>query len=134
MTTFLIISSIWAVLSLLLLALSWNLIRIGDVKWHRNLMLFLSVTGVIFVIVYLINQTWYTPLQLPPGYFPWLVVHGISGLIPLVGAFILIISRLYASPQHHFNHYHRYYGRVFSLFWVFAHLGGLYNAALLLTR
>jgi len=134
MTLFLILTSIWAVLSLLLLALSWNLIRIGDIKWHRNLMIFLSIAGLIFTIVYLVKQTWYAPLQLPDGYYPWLVIHGISGLIPMIGAFTLIIARLYAKPSHHFNCHHRNYGRVFSCFWVFAHLGGLYNAALLLTR
>ena len=97
-------------------------------------MIFLSIAGLIFTIVYLVKQTWYAPLQLPDSYYPWLVIHGISGLISIIGAFTLIIARLYAKPKHYFNRHHRHYGRIFICLWVFAHLGGLYNAALLLTQ
>lgn len=61
----------------------------------------------------------------------WLAVHGFVGMLPIVGAVLLILARIRShrstSGVVHLNRNHRRYGRVLVVLWVFTHLGGFVN-------
>jgi uncharacterized membrane protein YozB (DUF420 family) len=49
MSTFLIISTAWAVIALVLLIVAWWLARVGRIVLHRNIMILLTVGAWIFM-------------------------------------------------------------------------------------
>ena len=132
MSTFLIISTIWAVIALALLVIAWWLARLGRTKLHRNIMIFLTLGAWIFVLNYLFAQRYGgDPVSFPREYVPWIALHGSLGLVPLIGATCLVLARLAAGRNRfrmHFNRHHKTYGRTFILIWLFTHLGGIFNA------
>ena len=92
-------------------------------------MLFLTLGAWLFIAGYLLryNQPGTLP-EIDPVYIPWLALHGTLGLVPLVGATMLVVSRhRQGASVSHLNRQHRIYGRLFVLVWVFTHLGGIAN-------
>ena len=135
MSLFPIISTIWAVVALVLLIAAWRLARVGRTGLHRNIMILLTVGAWIFVTNYIFVQRYDGELgSFPREYVPWMALHGSLGLVPLLGATCLIVGRLTTGRSRfsaHFNRHHKAYGRVFIVVWSFTHLGGIYNAIFL---
>ncbi len=132
MSTFLIISTVWAVVALALLVVAWNMARIGRTVVHRNIMVLLTLGAWVFILSYIFGQRYGDNFEsFPREYVPWMALHGSLGLVPLLGATCLVIARLMADRNKfstHFNRHHRRYGRVFIVVWCFTHLGGIFNA------
>jgi uncharacterized membrane protein YozB (DUF420 family) len=132
MSTFLIISTAWAVIALVLLIVAWRLARAGRIMLHRNIMILLTVGAWIFIINYLFVQRYGGDFgSFPSEYVPWMALHGSLGLVPLIGATCLVLGRLMAGRNKfsiHFNRHHKAYGRVFIVVWFLTHLGGIFNA------
>ncbi|MAG33917.1 MAG: hypothetical protein CL908_23805 [Deltaproteobacteria bacterium] len=123
------ISAIWGVLSLGLLWIAWRAAVVRRQRLHRNMMVFLTFAAWVFIAAYLLRyrQPGATP-EIDPAYIPWLALHGTLGLVPLLGATLLVVSRYRRQePASHLNRQHRIYGRLFVLVWVFTHLGGIAN-------
>ncbi len=135
MPMFLIISTAWAVIALVLLVVAWRLARVGRIVLHRNIMILLTVGAWIFIINYIFAQRYGGELaEFPSEYIPWMALHGSLGLVPLIGATCLIFGRLMTGRNRfssHFNRHHKPYGRTFIVVWLFTHLGGIFNAFLL---
>ena len=135
MSMFLIISTAWAVITLVLLIVAWWLIRVGRIALHRNIMILLTVGAWIFIINYIFVQRYGGELgSFPSEYVPWMALHGSLGLVPLIGATCLVVGRLMTGRNKfstHFNQHHKAYGRTFIVVWFFTHLGGLFNAIFL---
>ncbi len=135
MSMFLIISTAWAVVALVLLIAAWWLIRVGRIAPHRNIMILLTAGAWIFVINYIFVQRYGGELgPLPSEYVPWMALHGSLGLVPLIGATCLVVGRLTTGRNRfntHFNRHHKVYGRTFVVVWFFTHLGGIFNAIFL---
>ena len=135
MSTFLIISTIWAVIAMVLLVVAWRLARAGRIAPHRNIMILLTVGAWVFIINYLFVQRYGGEFAtFPREYVPWIAVHGSLGLIPFIGATCLVLGRLMTgrnSFASHFNRHHKTYGRSFIAVWLFTHLGGIFNAVFL---
>ncbi len=129
---FLIISTAWAVIALVLLIVAWRLARVGRIKLHRNIMILLTAGAWIFIINYILVQRYGGGLgSFPSEYVPWIAFHGSLGLVPLIGATCLVVGRLMMGRNKfstHFNQHHKAYGRTFIVVWFFTHLGGIYNA------
>ncbi|MBT5109020.1 MAG: DUF420 domain-containing protein, partial [Rhodospirillaceae bacterium] len=53
---FLIISTAWAVIALVLLIVAWWLARVGRIALHRNIMILLTAGAWIFIINYIFVQ------------------------------------------------------------------------------
>ncbi len=136
MSLFLAISTIWAVAAIVLLVFSWRLARTGKTHVHKTLMILLALGAWVFFASYLFTQRYGDPAAVP---FPkehviWMAVHGTIGLIPLVGATCLIVSRVRSKGNYrstHLNRNHKHYGRVLVVIWLFTHLGGIFNAVFL---
>jgi uncharacterized membrane protein YozB (DUF420 family) len=132
---FLIISTAWAVIALVLLIVAWWLARIGRTVLHRNIMILLTAGAWIFIFNYIFLQRYGGELEsFPREYVPWMALHGSLGLVPLIGATCLVVGRLMMGRNKfstHFNHHHKTYGRTFIVVWFFTHLGGLFNAIFL---
>ncbi len=132
MSTFLIISTAWAIIALVLLVVAWWLAHAGRTKLHSSIMILLTVGAWTFVISYLFTQRYTGNAEaFPREYVPWIAVHGSLGLVPLIGATCLVFGRLLAGRNKfsiHFNRHHRMYGRGFIIIWCFTHLGGIFNA------
>ncbi|MCK4900729.1 MAG: DUF420 domain-containing protein [Anaerolineales bacterium] len=132
MSIFLIISTAWAVIAMVLLIVSWRLARGGRIAPHRNIMILLTVGAWIFIINYIFVQRYGGELSpFPIEYVPWIALHGSLGLVPLIGATCLVVGRLMAGRNKfstHFNQHHKAYGRTFIVVWFFTHLGGIFNA------
>ena len=132
MSTFLIVSTAWAVIALALLIIAWWLAHAGRTRPHRTIMILLAVGAWIFIINYLFLQRYDGDLaSFPREYVPWMAFHGSLGLIPLFGATCLIVARFMKDRNKfsvHFNRHHRLYGRTFIVIWCFTHLGGIFNA------
>ena len=136
MLLFLAISTIWAVAAIVLLVFSWRLARTGKIRVHKTLMILLTLGAWVFVATYLFTQRYGDAVAIP---FPkehviWMAVHGTIGLIPLVGATCLIVSRVRSKGNYrstHLNRNHKYYGRGIVVIWLFTHLGGIFNAVFL---
>ena len=135
MSTFLIISTAWAVIALVLLIVAWWLVRVGRIVLHRNIMILLTVGAWIFIINYIFAQRYGGELgSFPSEYVPWMALHGSLGLVPLIGATCLVLGRLMSGRNKfstHFNRHHKAYGRTFIVVWFFTHLGGIFNAIFL---
>jgi len=123
---------IWAVLSLPLLFIAWWSAARGNTATHRGLMIFLTLAAWVFIISYLMQYR--SPGEItpvPPEYVPWVAIHGTVGLLPLIGASILVWARLFQrrhpDSRLHLNRRHRIYGRVVIALWAFTHLGGIVN-------
>ncbi len=129
---FLIISTAWAVIALVLLIVAWRLARVGSIAAHRNIMILLTVGAWVFILNYLFVQRYGGEFgTFPREYVPWVALHGSLGLVPLIGATCLVAGRLMAGRNafsRHFNRHHKAYGRTFILVWLFTHLGGIFNA------
>ena len=132
---FLIISTAWAVIALVLLIVAWWLVRVGRIALHRNIMILLTVGAWIFIINYIFVQRYGGELgPFPSEYVPWMALHGSLGLVPLIGATCLVVGRLMTGRNKfstHFNQHHKAYGRTFIVVWFFTHLGGIFNAIFL---
>ena len=131
MSPFLIISTIWAVVALVLLIVAWRLARSGRTGLHRNIMILLTIGAWVFILNYLFVQRYGGGVSFPREYVPWIALHGTLGLIPLLGATCLVAGRLTAGRSRlsdHFNRRHKSYGRILIVIWVFTHLGGIFNA------
>jgi len=131
MSLFMIISTIWAVIALILLIVSWRLARAGKLATHRNIMVLLTLGAWIFIFNYIFVQRYAENGAFPREYIPWIAFHGTLGLVPLIGASCLVFSRIMTGRQGlagHFNRHHKSYGRAFIAVWCFTHLGGIFNA------
>ena len=136
MTLFLAISTIWAVAAIVLLVFSWHLARAENIHVHRTMMILLTLGAWVFVASYLFTQRYgdAAAIPFPEEHVIWMAVHGTIGLIPLVGATCLLVSRVRSKGNYrstHLNRNHRRYGRVIVVIWLFTHLGGIYNAVFL---
>jgi uncharacterized membrane protein YozB (DUF420 family) len=129
---FLIVSTVWAVVALVLLIVAWRLARVGGIVPHRNIMILLTVGAWIFIINYIFVQRYGGEFgSFPREYVPWMALHGSLGLVPLIGATCLVAGRLMAGRNRfssHFNRHHKAYGRTLIVVWLFTHLGGIFNA------
>ena len=132
MSVFLIISTAWAVIALVLLIVAWRLARAGRIVLHRNIMILLTTGAWIFIINYIFVQRYGGGIgPFPSEYVPWIALHGSLGLVPLIGATCLVVGRLMTGRNKfsaHFNRHHKAYGRTFIVVWFFTHLGGIFNA------
>ncbi len=132
MSTFLIISTTWAVIAQVLLIVAWRLVRVGRSAAHRNIMILLTVGAWIFITNYIFVQRYGGDFRsFPSEYIPWIALHGSLGLVPLIGATCLVLGRLMTGRNKlstHFNRHHKAYGRTFIVVWLFTHLGGIFNA------
>ena len=132
MSMFLVISTAWAVIALVLLIVAWRQARVGKIALHRNIMILLTAGAWIFVINYMFAQRYGGELEpFPSEYIPWIAFHGSLGLVPFIGATCLIVGRLMKGRNRfsaHFNQHHQAYGRTFIVVWFFTHLGGIFNA------
>lgn len=135
MSMFLIISTAWAVIAVVLLVVAWRLARAGRIAAHRNIMIVLTAGAWVFVLNYLFVQRYGGGFQpIPSAYIPWMALHGTLGLVPLIGASCLVAGRLMKNRNRfsrHFNRHHAAYGRTFIVVWLFTHLGGIFNALFL---
>lgn len=135
MSLFNIIATIWAVISFTLLVLAWRMAVAKKIKLHRNLMIFLTTGAWVFIANYLFLRPYRgEALSIPEEYIIWMAFHGTAGLIPLIGATCLVISRIRrkgSGPENHLNRHHKLYGRIIIGLWLFSHLGGIFNAFLL---
>ncbi len=126
------LSAAWGILSLGLLWIAWRAAVAKNQSLHRNMMVLLTLGAWVFIASYLLRYR--QPSEMPeidPAYIPWLALHGTLGLVPLLGATTLVISRYRnRSPATHLSRQHRIYGRVFILIWVFTHIGGIVNYVL----
>lgn len=132
MSTFLIISTVWAVVALMLLVFAWWLARAGRIVLHRNIMILLTLGAWVFIFNYIFAQRYDgNSGSFPREYVPWIALHGSLGLVPLFGATCLVIARSMKDRNRfslHLNRHHRLYGRSFIVIWCFTHLGGIFNA------
>ncbi|MCW8911379.1 MAG: DUF420 domain-containing protein [Gammaproteobacteria bacterium] len=122
---------VWGVIALTLLIVAWRMAVTGNIHRHKQIMIFLTIGAWMFVANYLLAYEEGTMPKVPPELIVWLSIHGTVAMFPIVGALVLIFARLKAhlrsSKIHHINHYHRIYGRVLVVLWVFTHLGGFVN-------
>ena len=109
----------------------------GKIRAHKGLMIFLTLGAWVFISGYFFNQSYDMREQtLPVAFIIWIAFHGTIGLLVLIGASGLVISRLRgrgrdAASESHFNRYHKLYGRALVVLWLFSHLGGIFNALFL---
>ena len=126
------LSLVWGVISLALLWIAWRAIVAEKLRLHRNLMVLLTVGAWLFIAGYLAHYRQPSTLpQMDPAYVPWIALHGTLGLVPLVGATVLVSARYRQRADTrtvlHLNRHHRRYGRVFLAVWAFTHVGGIVN-------
>jgi len=135
MSTFLIISTAWAVIALVLLIVAWWAARTNRIVLHRNILILLTIGAWTFIFNYIFVQRYGgDPVTFPREYVPWIALHGSLGLVPVIGAVCLILGRLMTGRNKfssHFNKHHKVYGRTFIVVWLFTHLGGIFNAIFL---
>ena len=132
---FLNLSLAWTLVAMILLLFSWRLARYGNRRRHRQLMLFLTLAAWVFIAIYLWQSRQPRPLlQVKEEYILWLIVHGVAGLMALLGATALVLARLWQAkyPENnlHLNRHHKLYGRIFISLWLFTHIGGAINYGL----
>lgn len=122
---------IWGVFALTLLILAWRFAVRGNILRHKQIMIFLTIGAWLFVGNYLINYRAGNIPHVPPELMVWLGIHGTVAMVPIIGAIVLILARLWAHRRtrniEHINHYHRIYGRLLVVLWVFTHVGGFVN-------
>ncbi len=110
MSTFHAISIVWALISFSLLILAWRFAAVGRISLHRNLMLFLSAGAWVFIASYLFQRPHAAQATaFPREYIPWIAFHGTMGLLVLLGATCIVVSRLRrrdGGQQSHLNQYH----------------------------
>lgn len=100
MSMFLIISTAWAVIALVLLIVAWWMVRVGRIMLHRNIMILLTAGAWTFVINYIFVQRYSGDLgSFPSEYVPWMALHGSLGLVPLIGATCLVVSQIDVEPE-----------------------------------
>jgi uncharacterized membrane protein YozB (DUF420 family) len=132
MFLFNIISTVWAVISFTLLLIAWRMAVAGKTKIHKYLMIFLTSGAWVFIASYLIQRPYgIADISLPREFIIWIAFHGTLGLILLIGATCLVVSRLRIKdnrPESHLNRHHKLYGKVFIVLWLFSHIGGVFNA------
>ena len=105
---FLIISTAWAVIALVLLIVAWWLARVGRIALHRNIMILLTAGAWIFIVNYIFVQRYGGELRLfPSEYVPWMALHGSLGLVPLIGATCLVVGRLTTGRNRLSGHFNR---------------------------
>ncbi len=129
---FLDLSLAWTLVAIILLSCSWRLACYGNRQRHRQLMIFLTLVAWVFIAMYLWQSRQPRPLLvIKEEYIPWLIVHGVIGLIALLGATALVLARLWQAkyPENnlYLNRHHKLYGRVFIILWLFTHIGGAIN-------
>jgi uncharacterized membrane protein YozB (DUF420 family) len=135
MPLFNIVATIWAIISFTLLVLAWRMAVAKKIRLHRNLMIVLTTGAWIFIANYLFLRPYSgEALTVPREYIIWMAFHGTAGLIPLIGATCLVVSRIRrrgSRPESYLNRQHKFFGRVIIALWLFSHLGGIFNAFLL---
>ncbi len=131
------ISATWGAISTGLLLFAWWSARQGNIRRHRLLMIVLTAAAWGFIAAYLSRyRSSGAGPQIPSEYIVWFAIHGSLGLIPLLGATILVCSRLLHGrrkdrrPSHLIRRHH-IYGMVFVVLWLFTHVGGIANYWLL---
>ncbi len=71
MSMFLVISTTWAVIALVMLIVAWRLIRTGKITPHRNIMILLTAGAWVFIFNYLFVQRYGAGLEpIPPEHIP----------------------------------------------------------------
>ena len=125
---FLTLSAIWSLIALCLLMYAWISIKHGRVRLHSRIMMFLTVVAWLFIAGYLSGyQASPQRHEIDTEWIPWFAIHGTGGLIVLLGASLLVLSRLLAKNDQVINRNHRMIGRVVMLVWVLTHIGGIVN-------
>jgi len=129
---FLNVSLLWTLIASLLLAVSWRLAYIGNRQRHRQIMIFLTLAAWGFIGVYVWQSQRSQPLlATKEEYVLWLTVHGVIGLIALLGVTALLLARLwqekYPESNGYLNRHHKIMGRIFISLWLFTHIGGVVN-------
>jgi len=131
---FLNLSLVWTLVAIILLSFSWRLACYGNRLRHRKLMIFLTLVAWAFIALYLWQSRQPRPLEIKEEYIPWIILHGVIGLIALLGATALVFARLWQEKVRksdlHLNRHHRLYGRIFITLWLFTHIGGVINYGL----
>lgn len=132
---FLNLSLVWTLVAIILLSFSWRLACYGKQQRHRKVMIFLTLAGWVFIAIYLWQSRQPRPLLvIKEEYIPWLIMHGVVGLVALLGATVLVLARLWQTkyPENnlHLNRHHKLYGRIFIILWLFTHIGGAINYVL----
>ncbi|HHL39744.1 MAG TPA: DUF420 domain-containing protein [Deltaproteobacteria bacterium] len=129
---------VWALVSMVLLAAAWRAAARKAAPLHASLMKFLTAGAWVFLLLYLASHGAgagsYDRTRISGPLVPWLALHGTLGLAVVVGAALLLVSRLRgpAGPvSTHLNRFHRVYGRVTAGLWMFTHAGGVANFWLL---
>ena len=75
MTTFLIISTAWAVIAVVLLGIAWWLARVGRTMPHKNIMILLTLGAWIFIANYILLQRYGGDFgSFPREYVPWIAL------------------------------------------------------------
>ncbi len=130
-------TTLWALLAMLLLWLSWRAAKRRDTRIHRRYML------IIVAVAWVSFEFWIMSFRypqlapvVPEGMDVWVLLPNLMLLIPLVGATMMLLARWRRSgPKEllgHFNTHHGTYGKVFILLWCVGYLGGLLNTLLML--
>ncbi len=125
------LSLIWAIVALVLLIVAWRSIVRRNIKYHRGLMIFLTLGAWVFIAAYMLNYRSPDRPVVAPEYIPWLAIHGTIGLFILIGASLLVWARLRQARDSqaflYLNRHHKRYGRILIVLWVFTHIGGIVN-------
>jgi uncharacterized membrane protein YozB (DUF420 family) len=137
---FLQIATWWAVLAIVAMVAAVVAIRRNNTTLHRRLLLFLVLGGWAFTSFYILGYRGDMALRAhySESFNLWLRVHGTIAVLTLLGATLLVWARYVGARKGPlfflrgvFNSNHRVIGRVTALFWLFTHLGGLYNVMIM---
>ena len=136
---FLIAATVWGVIAMTLLLTAWWCAYQRCCKWHRRLMIFLTIGAWLFLLSYMIR--YYTPGNTPPA-IPthlslWFAIHGTMGMFSLISVTLVVWSRVSRGQwsrnlHQHFNRHHILYGRILVVVWTLTHMGGIANYWLLM--
>ncbi len=132
---FLVSGVLWSVIAMLLLWVAWRAARRGNIRIHKRIMIIVTAGAWIFIEIYIMSHRYpQLAVEVPTEFIPWIILHGSIGVLPVVGATMLLLARWRnANPSEwlgHFNTHHRTYGRVLIGLWVFTHIGGIGNGIL----
>ncbi len=137
--SFYIISLIWGIVAIVLLPVAWVAARREAEALHKWVMCLLVAGGWAFVINYLfMSRAREAYMELSGPFVLWFAVHGLVGLLTLLVATALLVSRLSSkgkdieSEEGSFlNRKHALIGTITIIFWLLTHIGGILNLYLL---
>ncbi|HKZ45771.1 MAG TPA: DUF420 domain-containing protein [Thermodesulfobacteriota bacterium] len=136
---FLIVAAIWGVVAMALLLTAWWCAHQRRCKWHRRLMLFLTIGAWLFIINYMMIR-YYIPGSAPPviprHLILWFAIHGTMGMFLLILVTLVVWSRVsqgrwFCNLHQHLNRRHILYGRILVVVWTLTHIVGMVNYYLL---